>query len=47
VITRRIGLIRRKGRTLSPAAAQLYASFVDMKTAQRKLASTRSTITPD
>jgi len=47
VVTRRIGLIRRKGRTLSPAAAQLYASFVDMKTAQRKLASTRSTITPD
>lgn len=31
VITRRIGLIRRKGRSLSPAAQQLYAFFSEMK----------------
>ena len=31
VVTRRVGLIRRQGRTLSPAAQQLYAFFADMK----------------
>jgi len=32
VVTRKIGLIRRKGRTLSPAAQQLYDFFAEMKT---------------
>jgi DNA-binding transcriptional LysR family regulator len=32
VISRRIGLIQRKGRTLSPAAQQLHAFFSEMKT---------------
>jgi DNA-binding transcriptional LysR family regulator len=31
VVTRRVGLIRRKGRTLSPAAQPLYGLFTDMK----------------
>ncbi|MDE2371008.1 MAG: LysR family transcriptional regulator [Burkholderiales bacterium] len=31
VVTRRVGLIRRRGRTLSPAAQQLYEFFADMK----------------
>jgi DNA-binding transcriptional LysR family regulator len=31
VVTRCIGLIRRKGRTLSPAAQQLYEFFTEMK----------------
>ncbi len=31
VVTRRVGLIRRKGRTLSPAAQQLYELFADMR----------------
>jgi DNA-binding transcriptional LysR family regulator len=31
VISRRIGLIRRKGRSLSPAAQQLYEFFSEMK----------------
>jgi DNA-binding transcriptional LysR family regulator len=31
IVTRRIGLIRRRGRTLSPAAQQLYAFFAEMK----------------
>ncbi|WP_077036528.1 LysR family transcriptional regulator [Pelomonas sp. KK5] len=30
-VTRQVGLIRRKGRTLSPAAQQLYDFFVEMK----------------
>jgi DNA-binding transcriptional LysR family regulator len=30
VVTRRVGLIRRRGRTLSPAAQQLYDSFAGM-----------------
>ena len=33
VVTRRVGLIRRKGRSLSPAAQQLYGFFVEMKKA--------------
>ncbi len=30
VVKRRVGLIRRRGRTLAPAAEQLYAFFVEM-----------------
>ena len=33
VVTRRVGLIRRKGRSLSPAAQQLYEFFGEMKKA--------------
>lgn len=48
VVARRIGLIRRKGRTLSPAAQQLYEFLCEAKATgrQRRAASTRSTITP-
>ena len=35
VVTRRVGLIRRKGRSLSPAAQQLYEMFADLKSAAR------------
>jgi DNA-binding transcriptional LysR family regulator len=38
VITRKVGLIRRKGRTLSPAAQQLYAFFSEMKKPRRAAA---------
>ena len=31
IVTRRVGLIRRRGRTLSPAAAQLYELFTQMR----------------
>jgi DNA-binding transcriptional LysR family regulator len=31
VVTRKVGLIRRKGRSLSPAAQQLYEFFAQMK----------------
>jgi DNA-binding transcriptional LysR family regulator len=31
VVTRRMGLIRRRGRTLSPAAQHLYSMFSDLK----------------
>jgi len=31
IVTRKVGLIRRKGRTLSPAALQLYGFFSEMK----------------
>ncbi|WP_439586709.1 LysR family transcriptional regulator [Hydrogenophaga sp.] len=31
IVTRNVGLIRRKGRPLSPAAQQLYDFFADMK----------------
>jgi len=36
VITRHIGLIRRRGRSLSPAAQQLYDLFRTMKRARRR-----------
>jgi DNA-binding transcriptional LysR family regulator len=36
VVTRRVGLIRRKGRSLSPAAQQLYDFLVEMKTARKR-----------
>jgi len=42
VITRKIGLIRRKGRTLSPAAQQLYAFFSEMKAKRGKPAARRA-----
>jgi DNA-binding transcriptional LysR family regulator len=35
VVSRKIGLITRKGRTLSPAAGQLYAMFLAMKKRKR------------
>ncbi|WP_028601043.1 LysR family transcriptional regulator [Ottowia thiooxydans] len=31
IVTRKVGLIRRKGRPLSPAAQQLYDFFIEMK----------------
>jgi DNA-binding transcriptional LysR family regulator len=42
VITRKIGLIRRKGRTLSPAAQQLHAFFSEMKAKRGKPAGRRA-----
>ena len=35
VVTRRIGLIRRRGRTLTPAAQQLFDFFADMRQAPK------------
>ena len=32
VVTRKIGLIRRRGRSLSPAAQQLYDLFIELRT---------------
>lgn len=34
-VTRRVGLIRRRGRSLSPAADKLHAMFVDLRKAKR------------
>jgi DNA-binding transcriptional LysR family regulator len=31
VVTRRVGLIRRRGRSLSPAAQQLYDLLLEMR----------------
>lgn len=42
VITRKIGLIRRKGRSLSPAAQQLYEFFSAMKTGRGKASARRA-----
>ena len=42
LITRKIGLIRRKGRSLSPAAQQLYEFFLEMKAKRGKRASGRA-----
>ena len=36
LVTRKIGLIRRKGRTLSPAAQQLYGFLLEMKAKRGK-----------
>jgi len=36
VVTRRVGLIRRKGRALSPSAQQLYDFLLEMKPARKK-----------
>jgi DNA-binding transcriptional LysR family regulator len=36
VVTRRVGLIRRKGRSLSPSAQQLYDFLLEMKPTRRK-----------
>jgi len=41
VVTRKVGLIRRKGRSLSPAAQQLYKFLSEMKS-RRKTAVSRS-----
>jgi len=41
IITRKVGLIRRKGRSLSPAAQQLYEFFTQMKKPLRGAAKTR------
>jgi DNA-binding transcriptional LysR family regulator len=38
VVTRKIGLIRRKARTLAPAAQQLYDFFSEMKGKRAKRA---------
>jgi DNA-binding transcriptional LysR family regulator len=35
VVTRMVGLIRRRGRSLSPAAQQLFDLFGELKTRQR------------
>ncbi|HET7400363.1 MAG TPA: LysR family transcriptional regulator [Usitatibacter sp.] len=35
VVTRKVGLIRRRGRSLSPAARQLYELFSEVKRARR------------
>ena len=40
VVTRRVGLIRRQGRSLSPAAQQLYEFFTGIK-GKRKPAGVR------
>lgn len=42
VVTRKIGLIRRKGRSLSPAAQQLYEFFSEMKARRAKAAGRRT-----
>lgn len=36
VVTRKVGLIRRRGRSLSPAARQLYELFSEVKRGSRK-----------
>ncbi|MDN3920076.1 LysR family transcriptional regulator [Roseateles violae] len=41
VVTRSVGLIRRKGRSLSPAAQQLYDFLAEMKTGKKKRAAKR------
>ena len=38
VVTRTVGLIRRKDRSLSPSAQQLYDLLLEMKRARRKAA---------
>ena len=42
VISRKIGLIRRKGRTLTPAAQQLYEFFSEMKSRRGKATGRRA-----
>jgi DNA-binding transcriptional LysR family regulator len=42
VVTRRIGLIKRKGRALSPSALQLYDFLLEMKLARKKAARSRA-----
>ena len=36
IVTRKVGLIRRRGRSLSPAAAQLYELFTQLKVKKAK-----------
>lgn len=47
VVTRKVGLIRRKGRTLAPAAQQLYAFLSEMKATRGKPAFSRAPQAPD
>jgi DNA-binding transcriptional LysR family regulator len=42
VVTRRVGLIRRKGRSLSPSAQQLYDFLIEMRPARKKAAQARA-----
>jgi len=42
VVTRRVGLIRRKGRSLSPSAQQLYDFLIEMRPARKKAARARA-----
>ena len=42
LVMRKIGLIRRKGRSLSPAAQQLYGFFLEMKAKRGKRAKSRA-----
>ena len=42
VVTRRVGLIRRKGRSLSPSAQQLYDFLAEMKSGRKKATRSRS-----
>ncbi|TFZ04545.1 LysR family transcriptional regulator [Ramlibacter rhizophilus] len=48
VVTRKVGLIRRKGRTLSASADRLYSFFSELKVAPRKGTprASRSRVTP-
>jgi DNA-binding transcriptional LysR family regulator len=41
VVTRQVGLIRRKGRALSPSAQQLYDFLLEMKLVRKRAASPR------
>jgi DNA-binding transcriptional LysR family regulator len=43
VVTRRVGLIRRKGRSLSPSAQQLYDLLMEQKRVRRKAPSKAAT----
>jgi hypothetical protein len=36
IITRRIGLIRRKGRSFTPAAEKLYELLLDLRPGSRR-----------
>ncbi len=42
IVTRKLGLIQRRGRKLSPAAQQLYDLFAPMKKVQRRSADVRT-----
>jgi hypothetical protein len=46
VVTRKVGLIRRRGRSLSPAAQQLYDLFGEVKGRRRAGTSDRSRAGP-
>jgi DNA-binding transcriptional LysR family regulator len=42
IVTRRVGLIRRKGRSLSPSAQQIYDFLVEMKSGRKRPAKVRA-----